>query len=290
MKSSLFLRNITNIDHAYINEHGQVIGGSFHASMIVSGKVDEKEKVVIDFSACKKDLKAILDDFADGYDHKLWIIDGVSNVVGDSGTMVVTPACTLTAPTDMYKRFYADSYSPKTIAAAMSVELTKKMKKLYAEADVEVEVSLDTNAFTHDQNALFFSYSHGLKNSSSGGCRRNSHGHLSFIEFKNINTVLSVKLLDEIKQRIDNAVFVWRDNVVESTDTHTKIYYTAVDGREYSATYDNELNNVIVLETETTVEYLAEFIATEYGARLREFGCTDVYMSEGLQKGAAVKL
>src|SRR5574343_1490291 len=83
MKSSIFLSDLTVVDHAYINSQGQVIGGSFNPGFIVSGEVDPVEKVVVDFSTIKKDVKYSIDKHIDdyhhnGFDHKIWFIEGYS--------------------------------------------------------------------------------------------------------------------------------------------------------------------------------------------------------------------
>ena len=48
-QASLFFRNVSVVDHGYIDELGRVIGGSYFPNVTVSGKVTEDENVVIDY-------------------------------------------------------------------------------------------------------------------------------------------------------------------------------------------------------------------------------------------------
>lgn len=79
-ESTMFLSNISVVDHAYIDDMGMIIGGSYNPSFLVTGKVTDDESVVIDFSTGKKALKKIIDHDVYGFDHKLWLIEGFSNV------------------------------------------------------------------------------------------------------------------------------------------------------------------------------------------------------------------
>ena len=78
--AELFLSDLTVVDHAYIDDSGNVVGGSFNPTFYVAGNVDPVEQVVVDFSTIKKDIKNIIDSRLIGFDHKLWVIDGYSNV------------------------------------------------------------------------------------------------------------------------------------------------------------------------------------------------------------------
>ena len=80
MRSTMFLSDVTVLDHAYIDDSGFIVGGSFHPCFNVSGEIDGTEQVVVDFSAIKKQIKALIDSKETGYDHKLWIIEGFSNI------------------------------------------------------------------------------------------------------------------------------------------------------------------------------------------------------------------
>ena len=68
---TMFFSQPTVIDHAYIDQEGRVVGGSFNPDFLVTGEIDPKEKVVIDFGTGKKQIKALIDHKEFGYDHKL---------------------------------------------------------------------------------------------------------------------------------------------------------------------------------------------------------------------------
>ena len=73
MNSSIVMRNITCLDHSWIDTIGKIHGRSYHVDVEISGKVDDTEQVVLDFSVGKKQLKSIIDDNVIGLDHKLLI-------------------------------------------------------------------------------------------------------------------------------------------------------------------------------------------------------------------------
>ena len=74
------MQQVTTIDYAYINTEGQLLGGSYNADFEVTGDIEFNEQVVIDFGKVKKAIKQIIDGKFHGFDHKLWIIDGYSNI------------------------------------------------------------------------------------------------------------------------------------------------------------------------------------------------------------------
>ena len=115
-RSTMFLNDLTVVDHAYIDDNGCIVGGSFNPCFEVSGTPDAVEKVVVDFSTIKHDLKEMIDrhNFVfskNGFDHKVWIIEGYSNVSmirmeGNSTystVTITTPAMALTVPGDAVK-------------------------------------------------------------------------------------------------------------------------------------------------------------------------------------------
>ncbi len=288
MKSTLFLSNLSIVDHAYVNHLGQVIGGSYNPSFLVTGNVSGDEKVVVDFSTIKHELKFHLDKHvfdinANGFDHKLWIIENYSNcsfVDGGRSVLITTPAFSGTVPTDAI-RFVKNPdslpFTDKFIGDAFASHLTECLQPQYPDVDIEVKCinSVDEHIVDRDMPISFFRYSHGLKDSTSYGCNNIFHGHLSFIQYADQDTC------DYIASELHNAVFINPENIRYEDDERITISYHTPERGFFVASYIKALNKIIVLNTETTIEYISSHVAKEYS--IDKF-----YISEGLSKGCFV--
>lgn len=317
-RSTMFLNFLTIIDHAYIDDTGCIVGGSFNPSFEISGTPDPIEKVVVDFSAIKHTLKELIDhhDFDtinNGFDHKVWIIEGYSKVTmmsplgtgGDSSTVIVTPHLTLELPTDAVKyiplvvgvgRGYTDP-GPYTryIGLAITDYLQPRLEALYPNVNIKVECQNSTEKHlprsTNSATARSFSYVHGLKDSTSYGCNNIAHGHGSFITalHDSLDHDPAQTLIALIAADLDNTVFVRSDNIRDDADPQLNLEYTT-DRGTFKMSIDTEAHKVVVLNTETTVEYLAAYVKHKYGGLMRASGIHTFYISEGLSKGAVETL
>lgn len=298
MKSTLFLNSLTCVDHAFINDKGQVIGGSYHPNFEVTGQVEEVENVVVDFSKVKKELKAFVDDKENGFDHKLWIISGYSNVTSIQETggyiRIETPALKLEMPRNAVKVFessYNDSFID-TLEGEFNTYLTKLLSEAHPELGIEVKTTMTTDTFSTTDSPQMFRYSHGLKNSSSWGCQNHSHGHLSFIEFPRkarSDAGKSQSALYAAVAAMSNSLFINKENITADTPEALTIEYTTPRGR-FWAEYNKSLTKMEVLDTETTIEFIAEWFVNKHRQILEDAGVVRVFISEGLSKGAVVDL
>ena len=316
MRSSMFLVQPTVIDHAYIDDKGRVAGGSFNPNFVISGEVDEKEKVVVDFSSVKKKLKSIIDDRETGFDHKLWVLRNWSNFeiseLDEHTYSITTPAVRLITPRNAVKVLdLADSYCPAEIGVELMLHLQGALRQSYPGVNIDVEVHNESRMqLMHMAPRMvegqvwcadMFTYVHGLKDSTSWGCQNCNHGHLSFVQlFYTIDENLRFvghqdprELAREISEYLDGSIFIYEANLVRAQEGNVSSYisieYTAERGT-FKAEYDPTKLKVRVLPTETTVEYLVEHVLEVFGDRLREAGVTRIYLSEGLSKGAMAKL
>lgn len=297
MKSSLFLNNVTVVDHAYITPFGNIEGGSVNPSFIISGEVEKHEQVVIDFSKCKKKIKALIDDNLIGFDHKLWVTPSSACTLKDVGngrTMLESEFVKFVMPTERFK-VVESSYTryedwPQWFAQFLQTELRKD----YPTVTVECVANLDKSGFTYFPSQFAeavapFRYSHGLKNSSSWGCRNAGHGHLSYIQaFPSTPEVQG--LIEKMAKTFNNAVFIFNENI-ESNDADTlRIKYFDEDWVEYVAEYAKDapesLQVLYFLDRETTIENILDHIVHKYYDELIETGCEKLFISEGLWKGA----
>ena len=68
-RATMFFDNVTDLDCALIKD-GNIVGRSFKIAAEVTGPIQTEEQVVIDFSACKKEMKRLIDHDKLGFDHK----------------------------------------------------------------------------------------------------------------------------------------------------------------------------------------------------------------------------
>lgn len=292
--STMFLNQISVVDHAYIDDTGAVIGGSFNPDFLVSGDIDPVEKVVVDFSTIKKDIKKIIDAKEDGFDHKLWLIVGYSNAFAidteDGYYEVLTPKLVLRLPKNAVKVFEAHEYSSETTGYAIGQWVEDKLREQYPTIRVECinNVEAHTSHYTYGNNdkaqPSFFTYVHGLKDSTSWGCQNIAHGHLSFIQLYPVS-VEGLRLQQKIASDLDGTIFIRKENIKQIDETGVAIEYTT-DRGTFSAAYDTEELPVVILETETTIEFLAAYIRDRYKPELEAAKVHKLFVSEGLSKGA----
>lgn len=289
MKSTLFLRDLTCIDHAKIDSYGQLSGGSYNLDVLVSGDVEQNEQVVIDFSKCKKLIKDLIDDFDHGFDHKCWVSDfPIKEIPHTNNFRVETPYLKLEGPEHLFRPL-----NP-TLTEEQNVQLylQSHLQEIYP--TVKVEVHLRPIGFYRGGDArILFRYAHGLKHSSSCGCKRIAHGHLSFLELKTTdfaNRNLVGGVLHDIQSYIRNVYFAHRENVIVADSKFVTVGYTCDAGDDYQIELNTDVHDVIILDNETTVENLTEWITEKFRHQLEAAGVTRLYMSEGLMKGAMVEV
>lgn len=308
--SCLFLNDLSVCDHAYVDDKGCIVGGSFNPCFEVSGTPDPVEKVVVDFSTIKKDIKDAIDRHSfnadeNGFDHKVWIIEGYSNVTAirvamdisaHSTVTITTPTVSLTVPSDAVKIIpqitdVSPSYTADYIGLAFEAQVQRQLEKKYPNINIKVRCTntehIHTPTLNVARNAYRFRYVHGLKDSTSYGCNNIAHGHGSFISSENDPS----GLLELIAKELDNTLFVRSDNVrlYESTDDTIHLAYSTPRGR-FEMTANIAAHKIVVLNTETTVEFLAQYVKERYGSLMKTSGMSSFCISEGLSKGATETL
>ena len=300
--STMFLNDVTAIDLAYLTEDGRVLGRSVRPQIHVTGVIDPEEKVVIDFSTVKKFLKAEIDNKEYGYDHKLCVPTSALKYVSkdtEAGTVrISTPYCELSLPDNAVRVFDTARYI-EFMDAELQHFLGLRLAGAYGEAfrNVDVTLNSDMQVVHHDvcSSTGLFSYVHGLKSSTSWGCQNIAHGHSSFFQFvgkgpraRTICEKQEYLVIAQIEYDLRDAVFVYRENVTGIGSDVTLSYTT--DRGTFEAAFNMDANNVFVLDTETTIEFLVKFFADRYKEQILDMGYRYVVVSEGLSKGATVDL
>ena len=284
----MFLSNISVVDHAYIDSNGHIVGGSFNPSFIVDGEVDELEQVVIDFSTCKKDIKAIIDSKEFGMDHKLWVgeFSNVEVVAEDTGFRLTTPHWLIKVPKNALHFTTLQEYTTSSVGEYLQQFVEKHLRQTYP--TVKLTVLNNTDAHTVNIPDLgpmaFFRYTHGLKNSTSWGCQNIAHGHLSYIRIASHDAIGAALVAQEIATTVDNTMFIWRENHTPHIKGDSVAYST--ERGAFSLTMRSREPKIKLLSTETTIEHLVDVIAHVFATELRNIEATAIYVSEGLSKGA----
>jgi 6-pyruvoyl-tetrahydropterin synthase len=316
--ASMFLSELTVVDHAYIDDAGVVRGGSFHPSFLVSGPVDEVEKVVVDFSTVKKELKGLLDDDQQGFDHKLWLIEGTSKVTfkvyGEGAetsddyqtpharsndprrVRLTMPTGTLDLPLDAVKLIAKQGPTAYNLANAgvwFEQYLNKRLPATHPGVSVVCRNSTAKHVYDPSGGAISdFRYVHGLKDSTSWGCQNIAHGHLSFLQLigaKPDDEAQLKKLSGLIAQELQDAVFVRQENILADKNGTLQLGYGCERGK-FSYDLDKSGNRIVILPTETTIEFLTDYVRQRWNKELAQAGCRWLFVSEGLTKGAASDL
>lgn len=289
MYSTMFLSDLTVIDHAYIDSQGKLVGGSFNPSFLVRGPIDEVESVVVDFSSIKKSMKALIDDKYRGLDHKLWITSA-SNCIVENGERVSISSdyVLLNLPETNIARI-DNEYSIDGVSNSICDMLQQEFTQLQFTCNNKV------NPHLIDSNYPFryFKYSHSLKDSTSWGCQ-GVHGHLSWFQLFtgprwSEKHPVNFSLLDLIQKELDNTNFIFEENIRSIDGKHIHTEYDTRDRGVIRASYSRSLKNVI-LQTETTIEYLVEFVVNLFYKDLKSNNVQAIALSEGLTKGAFLEL
>jgi 6-pyruvoyl-tetrahydropterin synthase len=370
-EDTIFLNNITQIDHAMLvpgrDGATTILGGSLNLSVRLWGTNTANEHVVVDFSAVKKDIKALIDNHTTGFDHKLWVFvpsepltDGDIQLMGgdiasirsvldnirlpgvelmnahgetcsgshymeDIGCLYSDKACaevphrsirTLMWPGDwstlmdelsnlqvngITKKLYDDSRNPvmTSVRDNIAAYLTKHICLKYPNV-TRIDCTLNTQMMFprpdegRDYSWGKFRYAHGLKSSSSLGCQNMFHGHLSFVWAESeASGAPGEAALDEvistIARELDGVVFAKQENMSNRGGAFggPALAYNCPRG-PYSCLIEVLGRFPIVIESETTIENLARFVARRYYTQLTEARVTALYVSEGLTKGSFV--
>lgn len=285
MESSIFLNDLTVIDYSIITPQGVIVGGAATLNLEITGPVESHEGVVIDFSACKKQIKALIDG-KDGFDHKCWVNVDDHNVVMDLSEeyhQVTHRVSGLNIRAEREAFAYVSNDPTVDIAEFLNVHMAPY---------VVSNVCLNTNIIPvprANTSSPVFRYVHGLKNSSSYGCKNIVHGHKSWISavVNEDNKSFADQILRGIATDLDGCIFVHAEDLQSTEDGVYKIGYDTDERGKMSMSFTQKL---IVLETQTTVEHIVEYIRARYYDQLKYVGVKELFVSEGLCKGAKVTL
>lgn len=274
----LFVENLTNIDFSYLCPDRGLVGETWLASVELAGEPDQ-QGMICDFGTVKKQLKQWLDCYLD---HCLLVPSQSPSVsIKQSGQqMSISLAC--------HDNSCIRIDSPKVaICVIETAEITPQAAAQWCEKQLKCmfpNAQLAVSFKAEEITSPYYHYSHGLKK-HEGDCQRIAHGHRSKLMIW-LNGVLAKELISEWANKWSDIYIATREDCVNEKDGVMTFSYTAKQGHFHLSIPSSRC---YVIETDTTVEYIAQHLANEISAAYP----TDhllVKAFEGVGKGAIVEV
>ncbi len=278
--TALFVNQLTTLDFSYLDPARGVVGESWLVDVTLEGDLDE-QGMVFDFGHVKKKIKASLDILAD---HRLLVPANHPHVIISSEqnqlniTMVAGSGDQIqcSSPAQAILLVNETTITPEILTPILEDELLK---------DVPANVtSIKLNIYPEAIPGAFYHYSHGLKK-HLGDCQRIAHGHRSPIHIY-LDENRDSDLEDEWAETWKDIYIATREDLLTEFDlngiVHLKFGYTSDQGY-FELTIAK--SRCYLLDTDTTVELLAEHIASEHKSRFPA-SRVKVVAFEGFNKGS----
>lgn len=271
----LFVEQLTNVDFSYLDAQRGIVGETWWASAILEGALDE-QGMVCDFGVVKKVLRHWLDDRVD---HRLAVpvrSDKLSLTHQDDRIELEFRSdrgvITMSAPEQAVALVDTDVITAESLSQWCRTQLTSHF------ADSIDQLTLD---FTPEAiDGAFYHYSHGLKK-HQGNCQRIAHGHRSRIEV----WLDGARDASEEQHWADTWADIYlasAEDVLSQTADEYRFEYQAEQGH-FALTMPTA--HCYVIDTDSTVEWIAHFLATQIKQRHPEKHVR-VRAFEGVNKGA----
>lgn len=305
--NNIYMNNITQIDCAYVDDKGNIVGASYNVDAIVTGELNGEEAVVEDFGTSKKRIKALID--GPGPDHKLVLYNGWSevSVYHNDSLISLTDLEALSGQTQIRVVCDQDISLPRNalcivdhtvdvdtclagyIDRLTSTGFTKVTSCLNTDVVPLSMKMLDEDVVTSDPH--MFRYVHGLQHSTSYGCQNIVHGHLSYVQLFYAN--VADRDSDDIGARdilnlLDNK-YLANANEVQLFEEGTGSALSYTKDRGYFR-LECPVDNITLFPYESTIENIATFLCNELRQSLNAQKVVGFAVSEGLTKGSMVML
>jgi 6-pyruvoyl-tetrahydropterin synthase len=287
---NLFVRDLTVIDSSYLCEQRGMVGESWIVDVVLSGELNEMS-MVLDFGKVKKQIKHLIDEYVD---HRLLVpmkSGAVRHQASKPGYAKLDflrgeRSIHLHSPDQAFCLIDTDEITIDSVTDYIYEILKGNLPDNVQGLEITLRHEMINGAFYH--------YTHGLKK-HDGNCQRIAHGHRSPIELV-VNGQRDVEreaafaarwqdiYLGSLEDKVNLAELSLSDNATDITDdTHYGFRYTAPQGEFELAISKLETE---ILDTDTTVELLANCIADEVSKTLTDNQTLQVIAYEGVGKGA----
>ncbi|PSW19883.1 hypothetical protein C9I98_10495 [Photobacterium sanctipauli] len=286
----LFVRDLTVIDASYLCETRGMVGESWILDVVMSGELNEMS-MVLDFSRVKKQIKHIVDEFVD---HRL--------IVPSQSKAVRIAACKpgystvdlLRADKGIHLNCPDEAYCFVDAEAVTIESVTQHVYKVLEGKLPENVQGLEITLRYENIDGALYHYSHGLKK-HDGNCQRIAHGHRSPVELL-VDGKRDSELEAKWAERWSDIYLGSDEDVCPlsalslsaeaknlSDELHYGFKYTAPQGEFELAIARSDVE---MLNTDTTVELLAHYIAEQVSPLVDAGKTLDVLAYEGVGKGA----
>ncbi|MEL3914637.1 6-carboxytetrahydropterin synthase [Aeromonas caviae] len=288
----LFVRDLTVIDSSYLCERRGIVGESWLVDIEMSGELNEMS-MLLDFGRVKKLIKSIIDEEVD---HKLLVptecpLVHVHALENDESTVdLLRPgrAIHLRCPTQGFAFIPAPQVDKESVTRYLLGVLAKRLPGNIKDLSLTLRSERIEGAFYH--------YSHGLKK-HDGNCQRIAHGHRSPIEI----------LVDgERDEELEfNWAERWADIYLGTEEDRVALGELALSERAEASLKEGDAHyigfkyvapqglfqlampaaEVEMIDTDTTIELLAHYIAREVKKQVGD-KFVKIVAYEGVGKGA----
>ncbi len=288
----LFVRDLTVIDSSYLCERRGMVGESWLVDIEMSGELNEMS-MLLDFSRVKKLIKSIIDEEVD---HKLLVptecpLVHVHALDNDESTVdLLRPgrAIHLRCPTQGFAFIPAPQVDKESVTRYLLGVLAKRLPGNIKDLSLTLRSERIEGAFYH--------YSHGLKK-HDGNCQRIAHGHRSPVEI----------LVDgERDEELEfNWAERWADIYLGTEEDRVALGELALSERAEASLKEGDAHyigfkyvapqglfqlampavEVEMIDTDTTIELLAHYIAREVKKQVGD-KFVKIVAYEGVGKGA----
>lgn len=286
----LFVRDLTVIDVSLLSKERGLVGESWLVDIELTGELNEMS-MLLDFARVKKQIKSIIDAEVD---HRLLVPQQESAVQiahtteGDVWLDFMT-----TTGYSLHLRAPAEAFCMMPSAVVDITAVTAYLQNLIRS---QLPNNIDGLVIRLRPEAIagaFYHYSHGLKK-HDGNCQRIAHGHRSMIELW-VDGARDELLEQSWAQRWADIYLGSRDDLVDPTTlqlspaaqsqltaAHLGFSYRAPQGLFQLAIHADRCE---LIDTDTTVELLADYIARQLAPQLGG-SSVRVVAYEGVGKGA----
>ncbi len=288
----LFVRDLTVIDSSYLCERRGMVGESWLVDIEMSGELNEMS-MLLDFGRVKKLIKSIIDEEVD---HKLLVptecpLVHVHALENDESTVdLLRPgrAIHLRCPTQGFAFIPAPQVDKEPVTRYLLGVLAKRLPGNIKDLSLTLRSERIEGAFYH--------YSHGLKK-HDGNCQRIAHGHRSPVEI----------LVDgERDEELEfNWAERWADIYLGTEEDRVALGELALSERAEASLKEGDAHyigfkyvapqglfqlampaaEVEMIDTDTTIELLAHYIAREVKKQVGD-KFVKIVAYEGVGKGA----
>ncbi|AXR06524.1 6-carboxytetrahydropterin synthase [Salinimonas sediminis] len=288
----LFVNDLTVMDFSYLCPRRGMVGESWIVDVVLDGNLND-ESMIQDFGKVKKNLKRLIDEYVD---HKLLVpleYTGSTVIHRTQDEQVEVRFETnehsviqLFCPAEAYAFVYADEVTMDSVGNYLREVIATHLPDNVASIELKLRAEQILTPYYH--------YTHGLKK-HDGNCQRIAHGHRSKIGIV-IDGQDCLESQQYWAQRWADIYIISAQDIIEydarqatgTVDNPDEYYCCAYESSQGYFELLIARNVCEVIETDSTVECLAQFVFAEQKKRSGD-STLQVMAYEGVGKGAMVR-